>query len=192
MLESQIRPCNTTLSKRPNLHLGTAAQARPAWIWLLVIIIEVSRAEGFASARFPSSWLEVDWHPGSGSPKGYTEAWFSISRPKYSDIPQGPLPQPSLFALTRLIRTFSVAAAAAAAEQSHANPSKPAQAGRQARASATYSKARHPICSRCNVRKGVVGSHEHPPCKAVSLASRCSSTFSLFNTLNLYNSFIIL
>jgi len=28
------------------------------------------------------------------------------------------------------------------------------------------------------VRKGVVRNHRHPPCKAVSLASRCSSTFS--------------
>jgi len=34
-------------------------------------------------------------------------------------------------------------------------------------------------CGVYKVRKGVPGSHEHPPCKAVSLASRCSSTFSL-------------
>jgi len=33
--------------------------------------------------------------------------------------------------------------------------------------------------------EGVVRSHEHPPCKVVSLASRCSSTFSL-STLSIY------
>ena len=34
------------------------------------------------------------------------------------------------------------------------------------------------------VRKGVGRSHDHPPCKAVSLASCYSSNFSLLNTLN--------
>jgi len=39
-----------------------------------------------------------------------------------------------------------------------------------------------------SVRKGVDESHDHPPCKAVSLASCYSSNFSLLNTLNILNS----